>query len=162
MSCVLWLAADNGSWPITRMLIRRSLRGGKCLPRETVTAIMMLYKNMKAMLRSLDGDWFLRLCRWRLARKYISAIHVNKQPRLCVMNLSWFNKRMVHIQKEKKQIKYIYIYIYIYIYPTGINPAAGFLSQHEESGVSSHTEKLWYNEKVCLWMAIYTLPTPVD
>ena len=26
------------------------------LPRETVVAIMMLYKNMKVKLRSLDGD----------------------------------------------------------------------------------------------------------
>ena len=26
------------------------------LPKETVTAIMMLYMNMKAMVRSLDGD----------------------------------------------------------------------------------------------------------
>ena len=33
---------------------------------------------------------------------------------------------------------FIYIYIYIYIYY-----------------VSSHTEDLWYNETVCLWMTIY-------
>ena len=26
------------------------------LPKETVTATMMLYKNTKAMIRSLDGD----------------------------------------------------------------------------------------------------------
>ena len=24
--------------------------------------------------------------------------------------------------------------------------------------VSSHTEEFWYNETVCLWMTIYTLP----
>ena len=24
--------------------------------------------------------------------------------------------------------------------------------------VSSHTEELWYNEAICLWMIIYTLP----
>ena len=35
----------------------------------------------------------------------------------------------------------------------------GFRSQINASCVSSHTEKLWYNETVCLWMTIYTLPT---
>ena len=32
---------------------------------------------------------------------------------------------------------------------------AGFLSQFQASYVSSHTEELWYNETVCLWMTIY-------
>ena len=32
----------------------------------------------------------------------------------------------------------------------------GFRSQLEASCVSSHTEELWYNETVCLWMPIYT------
>ena len=31
----------------------------------------------------------------------------------------------------------------------------GFQSQHEASSVSSHTDELWYNETVCLWMTIY-------
>ena len=31
----------------------------------------------------------------------------------------------------------------------------GFRSQLQASYVSSHTEKLWYNETVCLPMAIY-------
>ena len=31
----------------------------------------------------------------------------------------------------------------------------GFRSQFHASYVSSHTEKLWYNETVCLWMTIY-------
>ena len=31
----------------------------------------------------------------------------------------------------------------------------GFQSQLEASYVSSHTEELWYNETVCLWMTIY-------
>ena len=30
-----------------------------------------------------------------------------------------------------------------------------FLSQLQASYVSSHTEELWYNETVCLWMTIY-------
>ena len=31
----------------------------------------------------------------------------------------------------------------------------GFQSQLQASCVSSHTEKLWYNKTVCLWMTIY-------
>ena len=31
----------------------------------------------------------------------------------------------------------------------------GFQSQLQASNMSSHTEKLWYNETVCLWMTIY-------
>ena len=41
---------------------------------------------------------------------------------------------------------YIYIHIYIYIYIFG---------QVEAPCVSSHTEKLWYNETVCLWITVY-------
>ena len=42
---------------------------------------------------------------------------------------------------------YIHIYIYIYIYI--------YISQLQVSDMSSHTEELWYNETVCLWMTIY-------
>ena len=31
----------------------------------------------------------------------------------------------------------------------------GFRFQLEASCVSSHTEELWYNETICLWMTIY-------
>ena len=31
----------------------------------------------------------------------------------------------------------------------------GFQSQLQASNVSSHTEELWYNETVCLWLTIY-------
>ena len=31
----------------------------------------------------------------------------------------------------------------------------GFWSQLQASYVSSHTEELWYNEIVCLWMTVY-------
>ena len=30
-----------------------------------------------------------------------------------------------------------------------------FRSQLQASYVSSHTEELWYNETLCLWMTIY-------
>ena len=35
-----------------------------------------------------------------------------------------------------------------------------FRSQLQASYVSSHTEELWYNETVCLWMTIY-IYTPI-
>ena len=38
----------------------------------------------------------------------------------------------------------------------------GFQSQFEASYESSHTEELWYNETVCLWMTIYTLTSGVE
>ena len=68
-----------------------------------------------------------------------------------------------------KYLKRLNLYIYIYIYRkrerersterylTGVK-SAGFRSQLEVSCVSSHTEELWYNEKVCLWMTVYMLP----
>ena len=31
----------------------------------------------------------------------------------------------------------------------------GFQSQLQVSYVSNHTEELWYNETVCLWMTTY-------
>ena len=41
-------------------------------------------------------------------------------------------------------------------YNTKSNVKLGrFRSQLQASYVSSHTEKLWYNETVCLWMTIY-------
>ena len=41
-------------------------------------------------------------------------------------------------------------------YDTKSNVKLGwFRSQRESSNVSSHTEELWYNETVCLWMTIY-------
>ena len=36
---------------------------------------------------------------------------------------------------------------------------SGFLSQLEASSVSNHTEKLWYNETVGMWMTTHTLPS---
>ena len=33
----------------------------------------------------------------------------------------------------------------------------GFQSQLQASYVFSHTEELWYNETVCLWITIYII-----
>ena len=37
----------------------------------------------------------------------------------------------------------------------------GFQSQLQASCMSSHTEELWYNETLCLWMIIYMHPNGV-
>ena len=83
-------------------------------------------------------------------------------------------------------ILYIYIYIYIYIkereaflffacQKDNIDGSLQFklnifimyvsdvcahtFGRVEASSASSHTEELWYNETVCLWMTISTLPS---
>ena len=48
-----------------------------------------------------------------------------------------------------------YIHIYIYIHTKSNVKLGGFRSQLRVSYVSSHTEELWDNETVCLWMRIY-------
>ena len=62
--------------------------------KETVTAIMMLYKNTKTMVRSTD--WWHRLlhrCVWSLARRFIRAIYIFKLSILCTSNVHKFNKK---------------------------------------------------------------------
>ena len=46
------------------------------LPKETVTAIMMLYSNAKVKVCSPDGDRLFQHCCWRSPRGYISTISV--------------------------------------------------------------------------------------
>ena len=48
---------------------------------------------------------------------------------------------------------YLYIYLYIYgvRYPTDVK-SAGFQSQQKAYHLCSHTEELWYNETICMWM----------
>ena len=53
--------------------------------KETVTAIMILYKSMKAMVHSTDSD--SNFCYWSLARRYISTIYAYNLPRLYISNV---------------------------------------------------------------------------
>ena len=59
ISCVLWLFADNGSWPIPQALIRRCLRGGKCevsyvisFKKQIVQTIVLVNMKICVKLRS--------------------------------------------------------------------------------------------------------------
>ena len=47
-------------------------------------------------------------------------------------------------------------------YDTKSNVKLGwFRSQLQASYMSSHTEELWYDETVCLWMTIYVYVGPL-
>ena len=62
------------------------------LPKEAVTAIMMLYSNTKVNVRSPDGDRLLRYRCWSSARRYISTVSVYNLPKLRTSNISRTNK----------------------------------------------------------------------
>ena len=64
-----------------------------CLPNETITAITMLYKNTKAMVRSPDGNTDFFDSRWSLAWKYIGTIFVYILRWLRTSNINRSNKR---------------------------------------------------------------------
>ena len=72
------------------------------LPKETVTAIMMLYKN-----NGLLNWWRHQLLRhryWSFARRYISNIFVYNLLRLCTSNTNKSNKRKwFHIKKARSR-----------------------------------------------------------
>ena len=57
------------------------------LPKETVTAITMLYRNKKTMVCSPDRDRFLQHFCWNFEREYISTIFVYNLPRLYTSNV---------------------------------------------------------------------------
>ena len=52
------------------------------LPKETMAAIMMLYKNTKVKVHSLDGDRLIWHCSRCASRRHISPIPVYHLPRL--------------------------------------------------------------------------------
>ena len=76
--------------------------------KETVTPIMMLYKNTKAMI--LITCWrhrHLRHCHRGLSRRFISPIFVYILLRLRILNIHWSNKRKCfHIINGRKQTIY--------------------------------------------------------
>ena len=75
------------------------------LPKETVTAIIMPYKNMKVNVCSPDGDKLLGHCYWYSAKGYVSPIPVYNQPRLCISNVDRSNERKwLYIKKGQKQM----------------------------------------------------------
>ena len=63
------------------------------LPKETVTAIMMLYKNRKVKICSPNGDRFFLHCCWCSVRGYINLISVHNLPRELTSNVDRSNER---------------------------------------------------------------------
>ena len=64
------------------------------LPKETVAAIMMLYKNTKVKVHSSDGDTdFFDIPARSSTRWYFSPISFYNLPRPRTSNIDWFNER---------------------------------------------------------------------
>ena len=62
-------------------------------PKEMVTIIMMLYKIMKAMVHSLDGDTeFFNIVAGVPSERYISTIFAFTLPRLHTLTIYSSNK----------------------------------------------------------------------
>ena len=69
---------------------------------------MMLYKNMKAMVYSLDGNThFFDVVRENFVRIYISAIYVYNLPRLDTSNVDRSNKRKRFYTKKGQEVETI-------------------------------------------------------
>ena len=62
------------------------------IPKETVDAIMMLYKNTRAKVRSPNGDRFFRHPRRCTTRRHIVTVPVCSMSGLCTENLSRQNQ----------------------------------------------------------------------
>ena len=73
--------------------------------KKTVTTIMMLYKNVKAMVCSPDGDTdFFHIFIGVLQGDTLAPLSVYNLPRLCTRNFNRSNKRKwFYIKKDKKQ-----------------------------------------------------------
>ena len=85
----------------------------------------------------------------------MAGCHLHEKSKALHMNWALW-KSMAYF------FKYIHVKIFFGVndessgewYPTEFT-SVGFRSQIQASRVSSHTEELWYNERVCLWMTIY-------
>ena len=69
---------------------------------KKLTAIMMIYKNTEAVVRSANRDinWY---CHWSFTRRYIRTIFVYNLPRLCTLNVDISNQRKwLYTKKSKK------------------------------------------------------------
>ena len=64
------------------------------LHKETVAALMMLYKNTKVKVRSPDGDTdFFLICRRLSARGYFRPIPIHNLPKILSLNVDRFKER---------------------------------------------------------------------
>ena len=75
------------------------------LPKETVTAIRIFFRNTNVKVRSLDYDRRFRHCCWSFARGYISNIYVYNLLRLYSSNVECSNEKWLYGKKKKKRNK---------------------------------------------------------
>ena len=62
---------------------REDGKNSTSIPKETIAAIMILYRNTKVKVRSLDGERLLRYCSRSTVRGHISPIPLYHLSRLC-------------------------------------------------------------------------------
>ena len=73
------------------------------LPKETVAALMMLYKNTKVRVFSPDKDRLLWYCHRWAARGHINPIPVYYLSRLYDLNVRFKERKWLYTGKGKKQ-----------------------------------------------------------
>ena len=102
-------------------------------------------------------------------RNYVSCANVEDNFLACMLNIifiifSIFIFKI--ILNEKKLLRRQNVLVKTRVdnrfsfTPTIFLSSCGFWFQLEMSYMSIHTEELWFNEIVCLWLTIYTLPHP--
>ena len=94
----LFVDFSNAFDSIKRGMMEQILLAYGLLPKETVTAIMVLYKNAKVKVRKL-----LWHCYWCSTRGYISPILVHNLPKLCTSNVDRSNERKWFYIKKKQE-----------------------------------------------------------
>ena len=72
------------------------------LPKKTVIAIMILYRNTSRGTLTEGKHGFLRHFCWSSTRRYISTLSVYNLPRLRTLNVDRSNKKWLYTEKGKK------------------------------------------------------------
>ena len=74
------------------------------LPKETVTAIMMLYRNNNKNFLTWWRHRLLQHCYWSFARRYTDTIFVYNLPTLRILNVDKSNKTNGFTPKKGKKM----------------------------------------------------------
>ena len=103
------------------------------------------------------AEWMGHPMRLELTRVGLLVKLANRYTTKGALNNN--DRPLIYIETHTNTYTHIYT---LHWFPRGwlVKPwigvwISGFRSQLRESSVSSHTEELWYNETVSLWMTIY-------
>ena len=77
-----------------------------------------------------------------------------------IVGVANFSTLILYSKTAEKYEKFLFVVLYVVEMAEQLNTMSSiklgrFQSQIEMSCMSSHTEELWYNETVSLWMTIY-------